>query len=335
MGRGAEPRPIGVIKREPAVLHRLSFIPGRLLQAVPVVFGVTLLVFLLAHLMPGDPAVAMLGDKATPARIEALNRSLGLDQPVWQQYLLYLGRLVRGDLGSSLLYQVPVTDLVLKAIPVTLSLLGYALLLALIVSIPLASLASSRPNRGSDLAVRAFTLVGQGMPQFWVGIMLILLLALKFKLFPVGGYAQGLELPRALFLPALTLAIALSPTLIRSLRASMINVLGGDYIVTARSKGSGGIALVKDHVLRNAILPTVSVIGVNLSYLVGGSIVIEKVFALPGLGSLMLNAIFARDFPTIQGVTLFVALFVVIVGIVTDVIYALLDPRVQVSGARR
>lgn len=317
------------------MLGRLSFIPGRLVQSIPVIFGVTLLVFILAHLLPGDPAVAMLGDKATPERVAALNRELGLDGPIWDQYLLYLAHLLHFDLGTSLLYQVPVSGLVLEAVPVTLLLVTYAVLLALVISIPLAALAASRPNGVRDLGVRGYTLVGQGMPQFWVGIMLILLLALRFRVFPVGGYGSGLGLVRALFLPALTLAIALSPTLIRSLRASMIEVLGAEYIATARSKGSGGARLYRDHVVRNAMLPTASVIGVNLSYLVGGSIVIEKVFALPGLGSLMLNAIFSRDFPTIQGVTLFVGLFVVAVGILTDVVYALLDPRVKLSGGRR
>ncbi len=310
------------------MLRRLSFIPGRLVQAIPVVFGVTILVFFLAQLLPGNPAVAMLGDKATPERIEALNKQLGLDRPVWEQYLAYLGRLLHGDLGTSLTYQSPVSQLVLGALPVTLLLITYAVLLALVISIPLAGVAASRPNGMRDLGVRGFTLLGQGMPQMWVGIMLILLLALRFDLFPVGGYGSGPELLRIMFLPSLTLAIALCPTLIRSLRASMIKVLDAEYIATARSKGSGGLDLYRRHVVRNAMLPAVSVIGVNLSYLVGGSIIVEKVFALPGLGSLMVEAIFARDFPTIQGVTLFVGLLVVLIGVLTDVVYALLDPRV-------
>ncbi|GAB7005658.1 ABC transporter permease [Nocardioides sp. AN3] len=313
------------------MLQRLNFIPGRLVQAIPVVFGVTILVFFLSQLLPGNPAVAILGDKATPERLAALNHQLGLDKPVWQQYLSYLGRLLHGNLGDSIMYQLPVSGLVMKALPVTLLLVGYAIALALLISVPLASLAASRPNGGRDLGVRGFTLLGQGMPQMWVGIMLILLFALHFRAFPVGGYGSGIDLIRVLFLPALTLAIALTPTLIRSLRASMMTVLDADFIATARSKGSGGLALYRGHVVRNAFLPAISVIGVNLSYLVGGSIIIEKVFALPGLGSLMMGAVFARDFPLIQGVTLFVGLMVVIVGILTDVVYALLDPRVNLG----
>jgi peptide/nickel transport system permease protein len=314
------------------VLHRLRFIPGRLVQALPVVFGVTVIVFFMARLLPGNPALAILGERATDEGVAALTKQLGLDRPLWEQYLQFMGRLLRGDLGTSLPYQLPVTELVVQAIPVTLSLLAYALVLSLLISIPFAALAASRPGRPRDLGVRAFTLLGQGMPQFWVGIMLILLLAVTLRAFPVGGYGDTpAERPYYLFLPALTLATAMSPTVIRSLRASMIGVLESEYVGTARSKGSYGIWLFRDHVLRNAAIPTVSIIGVNLGYLVGGSLVIEKVFALPGLGSLMVNAIFSRDFPTIQGVTLFVALFVVAVGILTDIVYTLLDPRVNLS----
>lgn len=222
------------------------------------------------------------------------------------------------------------------AIPITLSLLLFALVLSLVISIPLAALAASAPGRVRDLGVRVFTLLGQGMPQFWVGIMLILLLGVKAGAFPVGGFGMtAAEHPYYLFLPALTLAIAMSPTTIRSLRASTINVLASDYVGMARSKGAAGVQLFRGHVLRNAAIPTVSIIGVNLGYLVGGSLVIEKVFAIPGLGSLMINAIFARDFPTIQAVALFIALFVIVVGILTDVVYTAIDPRVDLSSKER
>jgi peptide/nickel transport system permease protein len=315
------------------MLHRLRFIPGRLVQSIPVAFGVTLIVFFMARLLPGNAALAILGERATDASVAALSAQLGLNKPLWEQYVIFIGRLVRGDLGTSLTYQLPVTELLAQAIPVTLSLLGMALLISLIISVPLAALAASRPGSGRDLGVRAFTLLGQGMPQFWLGIMLILVLAVGMRAFPVGGYGSSpAQHPYYLFLPALTLAIAMCPTIIRSLRSSMIDVLGSDYVGTARSKGSYGTALFRDHVLRNAAIPTVSVIGVNLGFLVGGSLVIEKVFALPGLGSMMINAIFTRDFPTIQGVTLFVAFFVVVVGILTDVVYTMLDPRVNLSG---
>ena len=314
------------------MLHRLRFVPGRILQAIPVALGVTILVFFMSHLLPGNPAVTLLGDRATPERVAKLSAHLGLDKPLWSQYGLFMGHLFRGDLGQSLTYQEPVSGLVLHAVPVTLTLLLYALVLSLVISIPLAGLAATRPGGGRDFATRVFTLLGQGMPQFWVGIMLILLLAVKLKIFPVGGFGETFtDHLFYLFLPALTLALSMCPTIIRSLRASTIQVLGSEYVGTARSKGIAGPTLFRTHVLRNAAIPTVSIIGVNLGYLVGGSIVIEKVFAIPGLGSLMVNAIFARDFPIIQAVALFVALFVVVVGILTDVVYTILDPRVELT----
>jgi peptide/nickel transport system permease protein len=315
------------------MIQRLRFIPGRLIQAIPVVIGVTLIVFFMAHLLPGNPAVAILGDRATPARVAALTQAMGLNRPLWQQYFTFLGNLLHGNLGQSLTYQQPTSGLIAQAIPVTLFLLVFALVLALLISIPLAGLAASRPGRASDLGVRAFTLFGQGMPQFWVGIMLIMLLALRLRMFPVGGYGTTpIQHLYYLFLPALTLAIALSPTIIRSLRSSTIGVLESEFVATARSKGASGTTLFRTHVLRNAAIPTISVIGVNLGYLVGWILPIEKVFAIPGLGSLMVNAIFARDFPTIQAATLVIALYVVLIGILTDVIYTLVDPRVNLNG---
>jgi peptide/nickel transport system permease protein len=314
------------------VLDRLRFVPGRLLQAIPALFGITLVVFFMVHLLPGNPAVAILGQTATPERVAALSKQLGLDEPLWHQYLLFLSNLFHGNLGTSITYQVPVKDLVLQDFPVTLQLLAFALVLSLVISVPLAALAATAPGRTRDLGVRGFTLLGQGMPQFWVGIMLILLLAVNAGLFPVGGYGETwTEHWYYLCLPALTLAIAMCPTVIRSLRASTINVLGSEYVGTARSKGAAGAELFRMHVLRNAAIPTVSIIGVNLGYLIGGTLVIEKVFAIPGVGSLMINAILARDFPTIQAVALFVAVFVILIGIVTDIVYTTIDPRVDLS----
>jgi peptide/nickel transport system permease protein len=315
------------------MIHRLRFVPGRLVQAIPVVIGVTLIVFFMAHLLPGNPAVALLGDRATPGRVAELTQQMGLNRPLWQQYVTFLGNVLHGDLGQSLTYQQPVGGLIAQAIPVTLFLLVFALVLALLISVPLAGLAASRPGKARDLAVRVFTLFGQGMPQFWVGIMLIMLLALRLRLFPVGGYGTTpMQHLYYLFLPALTLAIALSPTIIRSLRSSTIGVLESEFVATARSKGVSGPTLFRTHVLRNAAIPTVSVIGVNLGYLIGWILPIEKVYAIPGVGSLMVNAIFARDFPTIQAATLVIALYVVVIGILTDVVYTLIDPRVSLTG---
>ena len=314
------------------MLQRLRFIPLRILQAIPVVFGVTIVVFFLVRFLPGSPAIAILGEHATPAAVAAINKEYGLDGPIWVQYGAFIGHLVQGNLGESLFYHEPVSQLVAVGLPATLYLVVYSIILTVIISVPLASLAASRPGAFRDQAVRIGPMVGLGMPQFWVGIMLILLLGVKAKIFPIGGYGNNpLENIVYLFLPALTVAISISPIVIRSLRTAMISVLGSDFVGTARSKGTSPFRIFSRHVLRNAAVPTVTGLGVNVGYLLGTTIVIEKVFALPGLGNYMVTAIFNRDFPTVQGITLVIALLVVVVGILTDVVYALLDPRVELS----
>jgi peptide/nickel transport system permease protein len=311
-------------------MNRLSFVGRRLLQLVPVALGVTLIVFFMIHLIPGDPARTLLGQHATPRAIAILHRQWGLDRPLPSQYWLFMDRLLHGNLGQSLYYTSPVLTLIFGRAPATLLLLAYATILAILISVPLATTAASKRNGVRDHVVRVIPLVGLGMPQFWVGILLIYALALKAHAFPVGGYGNGFGGHlRSLFLPSLTIAIAMAPVLIRSLRASMLNVLGAEYVTTARAKGVLGVRLLVRHVLRNAVIPTVTVLGINLGFLIGATLIVEDVFALPGLGNLMINAIFQRDFPVVQGVTLVFAILVVLVNILTDVSYALLDPRVS------
>lgn len=317
-------------------MGRLKFIPLRLLQAIPVVFGVTLVVFFLVHLIPGNPAESILGAQATPEKVKALTDQMGLSEPLLQQYWHFLTNLIHGDLGYSYTYQVPVLTLIEQRLPVTLLLVCYSLIMMLIISIPMAMLAASGPGRARDHIVRIIPLVGLGMPQFWVGVMLLLVFAVGFGWFPVGGYGMNFaDHLWYLFLPALTLAISISPIIIRSLRASMLNVLESDYVATAKSKGARGWPLFAGHVLRNSVIPAVSIVGVNMGYLVGGTLVIEKVFAIPGIGSMLIDSISARDFPSVQAVALFVAGLVVVVGVVTDVVYTLLDPRVDLSKRSR
>ena len=297
---------------------------------VPVALGVTILVFFLVHLVPGDPARTMLGVRATDRAVAILHHKWGLDQPLLNQYLLFMGRLVHGDLGDSLFYRVPTTTLIAGRLPVTLLLLFYAAVLSVLISVPVATLAATHKNGLIDQVVRAIPLVGLGMPTFWVGIMLIVLLGLQLRLFPVGGYGE--DLPGhlySMFLPGLTVAIAIAPLLIRSLRASMLQVLDSEYVATARSKGLSETRVLLRHVLRNAAIPTVTVLGVNIGFLVGGTLIVENVFALPGIGNLMIVSIFDRDFPVVQGVTLVFGVLVVLVNLTTDMTYSLLDPRVR------
>jgi peptide/nickel transport system permease protein len=308
-----------------------AYVVRRLLQLVPIALGVTILVFFLIHLVPGDPARTILGNQATPARVALVRHQFGLDRPLTVQYEKFMGRLVRGDLGSSLFYSVPAGRLVLQRLPVTLWLIGFGTLLSVLVAVPLAVIAATNRNRLPDQIVRAVPLVGLGFPPFWLGIMLLLVFGLHLgRAFPVGGYGGGFfGHVHAMFLPALTVALGIAPILIRSLRASLLEVLESDYVVTARSKGLPERRVVRRHALRNAVISTVSVLGVNVGFLVGATLVIEQVYALPGIGQLMINSIFQRDFPVVQAVTLVFAVMVVLVYLTTDVIHALLDPRVR------
>ena len=311
-------------------MNRSSFVLHRLGQLVVVVLGITVLVFFMVHLTPGDPARIYLGDRANDTAVAALHHRWGLDRPLVAQYGLFMSRLFHGDLGTSLLYQSSTAALIGGRLPTTLWLLTYSTVLSLLMAVPLAALAATRKDSLRDHAVRLASVVSLGMPSFWVGIILILVLALRVHAFPVGGYGVGAAGHlRSMFLPSLTIAIAVAPLLMRSLRASMLGVLDADFIATARSKGIAGRRILVAHVLRNAILPTITVLGVNISFLIGGTVVVEKVFALPGLGDLMLQAILARDFPVVQAVTLVFAVMVVLVNLSTDVLYSFLDPRVS------
>jgi peptide/nickel transport system permease protein len=308
-----------------------AYVVRRLLQLVPIALGVTILVFFLIHLVPGDPARTILGNQATPQRIALVRHEFGLDRPLLVQYRKFMGRLAHGDLGSSLFYSVPAGRLVVERLPVTLWLIGFGTLLSVLIAVPLAVVAATKRNRLPDQVVRAVPLVGLGFPPFWLGIMLLLVFGLHLgRAFPVGGYGSGfLGHVHSMFLPALTVALGIAPILIRSLRASLLEVLESDYVITARSKGIPEHRVVYRHALRNAVISTVSVLGVNVGFLVGATLVIEQVYALPGIGQLMINSIFQRDFPVVQAVTLVFAVMVVLVYLTTDVVHALLDPRVR------
>jgi peptide/nickel transport system permease protein len=309
---------------------QLSLIGRRLLQLIPVAFGVTLVAFLLIHLIPGNPARTVLGIHATPQAVAALDHQYGLEKSLPSQYWLFLDRLAHGNLGQSLFYGVPARTLIIDRLPATLWLIIYATVLVIILSVPLAMIAASRKNGARDHVVRTLPLLGLGMPTFWVGIILVELFALKVRIFPVDGYGTGFTGHlRSMFLPSLTVAIGISPVIIRSLRVSMLDVLGADYVVTARSKGVPSFRLFIRHVLRNAVIPTVTVLGLNIGFLVGNTVIAEQVFALPGVGQLMINSIFNRDFPVVQGVTLVFAIVVVLVNLIVDLTYARLDPRVR------
>ncbi|HEY8302040.1 MAG TPA: ABC transporter permease [Jatrophihabitans sp.] len=309
-----------------------AYIFKRLVTLIPVLFGISVLVFFLIHLVPGDPAKTLLGSHVTDQAVAELHHKLGLDKPLWQQYLTFLGRLLHGDLGESYQYNTSVSSLVWHDLAPTLWLIVVGAVFAVLISVPLAVWAASRQNKLADNAIRTIPLIGLGMPAFWLGIMLVLLLSLKAGAFPASGFGDGFaNHVKSIILPALTVALALVPILVRSLRASMLRVLQSDYVVTARSKGISTSRVVLRHALRNAAISSITVLGVNIAYLIGSTLVVEKVFALNGIGFLMITAIFNRDFPIVQGVTLTFAVMVVVVNLMTDLAHAALDPRVRLT----
>jgi peptide/nickel transport system permease protein len=311
-------------------MGRMTFVLRRLALLVPTALGVTIIAFFMIHLIPGNPAQTILGIHATPRAVAILDRQWGLNRPLASQYWLFMDRLFHLNLGQSLYYGVPVWGLVTSRLPATLWLLVYAAVLAVAISVPLAMLAATRKNGLRDHVVRAVPLLGLGMPAFWLGLILQTVLAVKLRLFPVTGYGAGITGHlQSMFLPSLTVAVALCPVLIRSLRASMLNVLGAEFVTTARAKGVPGPRLFVRHVLRNAVIPAVTVLGINVGFLIGGTLIVEQVFAIPGIGSLMIQSIFQRDFPVVQAVALVFGIMVVLVNLLTDVAYASLDPRVS------
>jgi len=310
----------------------LRYVVRRVLLSVPVVLGVIVVTFLLLRLIPGDPARTLLGLHAPATAVAALRRQLGLDEPIWRQFWKYLYGLAHGNLGTSIEYQSPVASLIPPCLELTGSLVLVATFFAVVITVPLAALAAMRQDRPADHAVRLFSLMGLGMPSFWFGIILIVLLSVDVHLFPVGGYGTSFWAHlHSLVLPGLCAAIGIVPVLIRSLRVGMLEVLSADYVATARAKGLRPSRVTFVHVARNALIPTVTLLGINIAYLIGGTVVIERVFALNGLGNLMLDAIDFRDFPVVQGVTLIYALGVIVVILLTDLATARLDPRIRLK----
>jgi peptide/nickel transport system permease protein len=296
---------------------------------IPVLFGIVLAVFLMVRLIPGDPARIILGIHASPERLAELRAQLGLDLPVWRQFFIYFANVLQGDLGTSLVFRRPVLEVIFERLPPTLFLITYAALLSLLVTIPLALLAAIRQNTWADQSVRVGSTLTLSMPGFWLGLNFLILFSVRLGWFPVAGYGE--DFPDRLwhlFLPALTITLSLAPMLIRNLRSGLIDVLRAPYVEFARAKGIRERNVLHRHVLRNALISTVTILGLNIGWLIGGSVVIETVFTIPGIGSLIVSSIFARDYPVIQGVALIFGVLVILINLLTDLVYAMLDPRV-------
>ena len=310
----------------------IRYFAGRVLQIIPVLFGVSIIIFLLVHLIPGDPATAMLGSRATPELIARVHDQLGLDLPIWQQYLNYLGAMFHGNFGISFFYQSEVSEIVFARTPLTLLLMGYSILLATVIAIPFAVLAAARRDRIADQVVRLGFTVALGIPSFWLGIILALFLGVKLNLFPITGKGDGgLDTLWHLTLPALTIASTLSPILVRVLRSSLIEVISSDFMTTGRAMGLRRSTILLSYMLRNSFRPVISILSINIGYLIGGTVIIEQVFSLPGVGSLLISSIATRDYAIIQLATLIFALIVVVVNVVADLMYLIIDPRISLD----
>ncbi|MGA7982633.1 MAG: nickel ABC transporter permease [Chromatiaceae bacterium] len=305
----------------------LEAVAYRVASAAVVVLGVCTLVFLLIHLVPGDPVEAMLGESARPADRTALRHALGLDRPLTQQYLTYLARLARLDLGESFHYQRPVRQLLVERIPPTIELTAAALVLAVVSAVPLGVLAARYRGQALDSGAMGFSLLGISMPNFWLGPVLILIFSLWLGLTPVSG-REGVT---SLVLPAVTLGTGLAAVLARMVRSSVLEVLAEDYVRTARAKGLTETTVLWRHALRNAWLPVLTLLGLQLGGLLGGAVITETVFAWPGVGSLLVEAIQGRDYPVVQACVLLISLVYVMVNTLTDLVYVWVDPRVRLG----
>ena len=311
----------------------MRMIGGRLLSLVPVLFGMCVLSFGLLALIPGDPVTAMLGLEADPAAIATLRAKYALDQPLPVRFVSWFGHVLTGDLGRSIQTGRPVLRMIVDALGPTLELGLAAMLISLAIAIPAGIVAASRRNGPADLAASLIALCGLSLPSFWLGILLILGLSIRLTLFPSSGYVPIGEDPVAflahLVLPALTLGAGLAAATMRMTRAAMIEVLSADYIRTARAKGASRGRVLWWHGLRNALLPVVTLIGLQMGQLLGGVVITESVFSWPGIGKMTVDAIFARDYPVVQGAILVTATLFVLINLATDLLYARLDPRLR------
>ena len=309
-----------------------SYVIRRLFQIIPLFLAVMVLIFVLVHLIPGDPVSTLLGDRATPEIVDRANRQLGLDKPLIVQFALFVNQLLHGDLGESINLKIPVLRLIGERLPVTLFLTVYAAVLGVLMAVPLAVLAAVRRNTWIDALIRGVFQLGLSLPVFYVALQLLTLLGARLGWFPIGGYGESFTAHLYhLFLPALTLGLNLAAVLLRTLRSSVIEVLTAEYVDFARAKGLKTRVIMTRHVLRNALISTVTLLGLNIGALIGGAVITESVFAIPGVGRLMVDAIFGRDYPVVQGLTLVFALLVSLVFLATDLLHARLDPRAEAA----
>jgi peptide/nickel transport system permease protein len=311
-------------------MHRYRFVLFRPLQFLPVLLGISVITFILVRLIPGDPARVLLGTRSTPEAIANIRAQYGLDEPLWLQYFYFLQNLANGQMGKSILYKIDVLKLIMTRIEPTLTLVLVSVVLSILIAVPFAAISARSSGRLPDHIIRIISTAGIGFPPFWLALMLIILLSVKLGLFPVSGYGNALpDKVSHLVLPSLTIALSLSAVLTRSLRAAMIVELRSDLATAARARGMPESIVFWRHVLPNSIVPTINLLAVNIGWLIGGTVVVETVFAIPGMGQLLVRAIFSRDYMVVQGVAMTFACATVLVNFLADILTVTADPRVR------
>ncbi|KAF5883822.1 MULTISPECIES: ABC transporter permease [Rhizobium] len=311
-------------------MHRYKFVLTRPLQFLPVIFGISVITFILVRLIPGDPARNILGTRATPAALASIRAQYGLDQPMWLQYVYFLKNLANGEMGKSILYKIDVLKLIVTRIEPTLALVVSSVVLSVLIAVPMSAIAARNAGQAPDHAVRIVSTFGIGFPPFWLGLMLIILFSVELGVLPVSGYGATIgEKLSHLVLPSLTVALSLSTVLTRSLRAAMIEQLKSDVATAARARGMPEGIVFWRHVLPNSLVPTINLLAVNIGWLIGGTVVVESVFALPGMGQLLVRAIFSRDYMVVQGVAMVFACATVLINFIADIVTVAVDPRVK------
>ncbi len=314
----------------------MKYILVRLASTVPVVLIMTVIVFAITYLIPGDPATVMLGPDASPVQIEAAREQMGLNKPFLVRYGLWLSHVAQGDLGTSYFSKTPVTVLIKRALPVSLQLMAFGTTIALLIAIPAALVSATKKNSPFDMLATAGAFAGISIPSFWLGIVLVWVVSVRWGLLPASGYVPPTEdlvrNLRGMVLPSLTLGLIMAAELMRYLRSGLLKALAEDYIQTARMKGVREMVILFRHAFKNALIPFITVLGLALAQLLGGTVVIEEVFAIPGMGRLGLNGILNRDYMVMQAVVLIMATAFIFVNLIVDILYSVLDPRIRLGG---
>ncbi|WGF38610.1 ABC transporter permease [Lysinibacillus capsici] len=311
----------------------MMYILRRIILLITTILLVSIITFGVFQILPGDPVRTMLGTEADPTQIENLRSELGLDRPLYEQYVDWMKGLLTGQLGNSIRFSMPVKELLFDRLPVTMSLAGLTLIIILIISLPLGMFAARRQNKLSDVSLSTVTQIGMAVPSFWLGMMLILYIGLQFSFFKISGYIPWTQSVAGalstLILPALTIAIPQIAVNFRYVRTAILEQVQLDYVRTIRSKGMSEQNVMYKHVLKNSMIPILTVFGLIMAEVVAGTIIVEQVFSLPGIGQLLITAISNRDFPLVQGIVMYITVAVVMINFIVDVLYSVLDPRIR------